>query len=190
MYKIPELVPLVQYSQQDARRFYRGCTVLHDGEPWNFDDIDSDMVVKLSDDKDRSKHVPYTTLLIGHFPPFFSKDGDIIGFSVNRDPRRGYPHHTSLYEDLRRLIRSSSLETEFKKSSGCRLSEQYYVLPTATPTVYKVRYAIGNAVVGLYFYNENAFAVFTDSQLERLQEILKGVKDERLKRATIVRVDR
>lgn len=190
MYKIPELVPLVQYSQQDARRFYRGCTVFHEGTPWNFDDINSDMVVSLSDDNDKSKQVPYTELRIGYFPPFFTKNADIIGFSVNRDPRRGYPYSLSLYGDLRKLLQSESLETEFTKSHGCRLSEQYYVLPTSAPTVYKVRYAIGNAVVGLYFYNENSFAVFTDSQLERLQEILKGVNDERIKRATIVRVDR
>lgn len=190
MYKIPELVPLVQYSQQDARRFYRGCTVFHEGLPWNFDDINSDMVVLLADDNDKSKQVSYTELRIGYFPPFYSENAGIIGSAVNRDPRRGYPYALSLYGDLRKLLQSESLETEFRKSSGCRLSEQYCVLPTAAPTVYKVRYAIGNAVVGLYFYNENTFAVFTDSQLERLQEIIKGVKDERFQRATLVRVDR
>lgn len=165
------MVPLIDCSESDAERYYRGVVVYHGDKAYIFSGRRGDTAVLVTKNG-VGKTVPYKEVLLCLVDPFYTKRGDWLGLQVRRDSRRGLTLSQDLLPEVETLVQTGNLPP----SEHGRLNKDFFLGTYKGVTVLRYR----GSVVGFMNKERDLYVQDTFIQ-ERLTKLgLANVKSIRV----------
>jgi len=159
------MIPLMNCSPSDLGSYYNGCTVFDsDKKPWLVRECGSNSI-HCQDDKGTSKAFSRTDLFVHYLPPFFTRNGDIIGVEVSRSYKRAPTYDLSVYPEIASIL-DGSFKSTFDGKVG-RIGRMFFCEPDR-----RIDCAVKYFTDLCGFFKEGILYITDDFLAERLQQIL------------------